>query len=303
MEIPDRRIVMMRPGSLVHGVVKDGNFEVLNRGAGLIASVSLVVYVARGEGWFRSANVEGPLRPGTLVCAPAGPIDCEICEDHEAVVLIVRVPAAGRDGFIVPFVRQLSPVDGAAWHDRLRGIVELAEDDRVRAEHVQALRCDLSQLVWLKRAPYAQETLRGVFGEMWERQGDALLLDQLAAATGYTRNYLNDLVRGHTGRPIGKWIADIRMARARHDLECSGLQIADIATSCGYGDGAYFSRAFRRLHGVPPAIWRIAKQAGDLGDHRIVVLADELEKENGYLSSVDMVRLRLGGQTSERERR
>ena len=32
----------------------------------------------------------------------------------------------------------------------------------------------------------------------------------------------------------------------------------EIGAACGYDDPAYFSRAFRRVHGIPPALWRAA---------------------------------------------
>lgn len=278
MEIPDRRIVVMPPGALAYGIVENRNYRLPDR---LISGASLVISIVRGEGWFRSGNLEGAFRPGTLISAPAGPVDCEVSGDHEAVVLTVRdTGAEDAETFTVPFVRQLSPDDAAMWDIRLRGLVELAEDDRILDEHVKALKCDLSQLVWLKRSPYVRETLSDVFDVLWERHGGPLSLDELAAAAGYTPNYLNDLIRTHTGRPVGKWIADIRMSRARHDLEYTNLQVADVGASCGYDDPAYFSRAFRRLHGVPPAMWRSAKQAGSRGGGAFVVLTEELKREN-----------------------
>jgi AraC-like DNA-binding protein len=275
----------MRPGALADGIVEDANYRLPTR---LIAGASLVIYVVRGEGWFRSGNLEGPFRPGTLISAPAGPLDCEVGGDLEAVVVTVRDLHEGADdaeAFTVPFIRRLSRDDGATWHIRLRAIVELAENDRVQAEHIRALKCDLSPLVWLKRAPYVRETLSDVFGLLWKRQADPLSLNQLAAATGYTPNYLNDLMRTHTGRPVGRWIADIRMARARHELEYTNLQIADVGASCGYDDPAYFSRTFRRLHGVPPAIWRIARQAGSRGGGPFAVMTDDLKRETLLRSS------------------
>src|SRR6266851_4395809 len=54
MEIPDQRIVTMRPDVLADGIVKDGNYRLPN---GLIAGASLVIYMVRGEGWFRSSNL------------------------------------------------------------------------------------------------------------------------------------------------------------------------------------------------------------------------------------------------------
>jgi AraC-like DNA-binding protein len=279
MKTADRQIVVFRPGALADGVVEDGKRALRTRGGGVITSGSLLLYVARGEGWFRSSTVEGPLRPGTLVYAPAGAVDREISEDHEAVIVTLREPREAVDdppALLLPFIRHLSPAEGAAWQSRLTHIVELAEGFRIRAEHVLQLQRELAPLAWLKRAPFAQETLRNAFDVLWRRQADPLLLDKLAGAVGYTPNYLNDLARTNTGRPIGKWIADVRMARARNLLEHTNVQVSNVGAACGYDDAAYFARAFRRLHGVPPMIWRSAKR-DRVGGGGYAVFTDELK--------------------------
>ena len=73
---------------------------------------------------------------------------------------------------------------------------------------------------------------------------EPLSLERLAGDVGYTANYLNDLTRLHTGRPLGGWIAEMRMFRARTALEQTDLPVADIGVMCGYDDPAYFSRFF-----------------------------------------------------------
>ena len=61
----------------------------------------------------------------------------------------------------------------------------------------------------------------------------------------------------------------MRMARARIALEKTELSVAEIGVACGYDDPAYFSRVFRRAHGVPPAMWRIAKRPVDARYNRV----------------------------------
>jgi AraC-like DNA-binding protein len=113
--------------------------------------------------------------------------------------------------------------------------------------------------LWRREPNDAREALTRVFGSIWEHIAEPLTLERLATDVGYTANYLSDLMREHTGRALGSWISDMRMARARVALEHTDLSVGDVGASVGYDDAAYFSRAFRRAHGVPPATWRIAR--------------------------------------------
>ncbi|MBV8581323.1 MAG: helix-turn-helix transcriptional regulator [Candidatus Eremiobacteraeota bacterium] len=265
MDRPDRPIVVVRPGALADGVVGLSSAREPFDVPKVIVGGTLLVYVVHGVGWFRSAHVEGPIGPRTLVCVPAGPFDCEVSDDREAVVVTLNEPPGDADektGFTFPFMRRLDPDEGARWHARLLGVLASTAARTLRAPDVRALKHDLARLIWLKRAPYVQETLADVFDTLWRRHAEPLSLSALAQTVGYSPNYLNDLARAHTGRPLGRWIADIRMARARHDLEHTDIPVAAVGSASGYDDPAYFSRAFRRLHGVPPATWRLAKQEG-----------------------------------------
>jgi AraC-like DNA-binding protein len=282
MEIADQRIVVTRPGLLADGVISGRNYQLPHCGTRMIAGGPFVVYVVRGEGWFRSPNITGSVRPRTLICAPPGPFHCDVSDDGMAVVVALserQSATVDRKDFALPLVRHLSPSEGEAWDMRLTRMLELVEDDAVQQDDIDGLKSDLAPLLWLKRAPYAQETLKSLFSVVWERRDEQLSLETLAAEIGYAPNYLPEFVRTHTGRPLGKWIADIRMTRARHDLEFTELPVAEIGAACGYDDPAYFSRAFRRLHGVPPAHWRLAKRSrGDVGS-RFTVSMDELKRE------------------------
>jgi AraC-like DNA-binding protein len=256
MEICELPIVATGPGAMVEGKVTEDP-EMTARS--MIVGGPVIAYLRRGVGRVRTADGEVPLRPGMLLSAAAGRIDCELGADHSLVVVAMRAPdggEAGKGAFMPPLARQLSPDDGAAWEARLTRMVALAETGRVGDADIAALKGDLERLLWLRDAPYAQDTLREVFRLVWEHAAEPLPLATIAAAVGYTPNYLSDLSREHTGRPLGKWIADIRMTRARHVLETSVIPIAEVGAACGYDDPAYFSRAFRRMHGIPPATWR-----------------------------------------------
>ncbi|MET0329424.1 MAG: AraC family transcriptional regulator [Luteimonas sp.] len=63
------------------------------------------------------------------------------------------------------------------------------------------------------------------------------------------------------GQTPHAWLADVRIARARHLLAQTTLPIAEIAGVCGYGDQSALTRAMRRAIGCTPALWR--RQARD----------------------------------------
>lgn len=255
VELCELPMVLIRPGALAEGkVASDAGMTQHS----VILGGPTLAYVRRGQGRMRTAEGEFPVAPGTLVSVAAGPIACEVGDEHELVVVAMRAADGGRSSFAPPFARRLAPDAADAWHARLLRMVALSDEGRVGEADVAAIWRDLEPLMWLRGGTYARDTLREVFRIVWERAAEPLSLAGIAGAVGYTPNYLTDLSREHTGRSLGKWIADIRMTRARHELETTNLPIAEIGAACGYDDPAYFSRAFRRMHGVPPATWRAA---------------------------------------------
>ena len=228
MELPDRPIVVMRPDSLVEGAVEGGEWS--SKSVSIIAGGSYVAYVVRGEGLMRTPAGETHLRPGMLVASPAGPMDCWMGDGPEIIVVSMREACddPGIHGFMPPIARQLSPEQGDAWRIRLTRLLELGETGRLTGDQLGAVQRDLMPLLCLRDAPYAHDVLMSVYQRVSERLDEPLSLATIAAGVGYTPNYLNDLSRIHTGRPLGKWVADVRMARARVELETTERPIAEI---------------------------------------------------------------------------
>ena len=81
-------------------------------------------------------------------------------------------------------------------------------------------------------------------------------LTDVAQAVGYSPAYLTNLSQSHTGRTVKAWIIERRMAQARRLLTSTAESIKQIADSIGYADAGYFTRQFRKLHGVTPQVWR-----------------------------------------------
>jgi len=83
-----------------------------------------------------------------------------------------------------------------------------------------------------------------------------LNLTDAAAAVFISPNYLSHLLRKNIGKTFLELVLDQRMLLARTRLLNSHEPVGNIARECGYLDEAYFSRRFRKTHGMPPGQFR-----------------------------------------------
>ena len=91
-------------------------------------------------------------------------------------------------------------------------------------------------------------------------------LAEVAQAVRRDPSHLTRVVRQQTGRTVGEWLIQRRMADARRRLLETGQSIAAIATAVGYPDAVHFQRQFRARHGLPPGAWRRAALASGSGN-------------------------------------
>jgi AraC-like DNA-binding protein len=264
MESTDGRIIVLRPGEIAaSAIVRAHGHDHAGKGSDMIAGHDLFLYVAAGEGTYRANGRDGILRPDTLLAVPAGAFSCELTDDRELYVLAVRESVTVPDDpqIFTPFVdRKLSGIEARYVRDRIEDAAERVAAGRFGADDIANMKDSFAPYVWKHEPNGARATLQELFMSIWSRLAEPLTLDKLAHDVGYSANYLNDLAREHTGRSLGGWIADMRMARARVALAHTDAPIAEIGAASGYDDPAYFSRAFRRAHGVPPATWRIGSR-------------------------------------------
>ncbi|MDD1966642.1 AraC family transcriptional regulator [Pseudomonas putida] len=84
----------------------------------------------------------------------------------------------------------------------------------------------------------------------------AMTLTDAAAAAFLSPNYLTHLLRKETGNTFSELVLERRMRLARTQLMNSDKPLSHIAQVCGFTDEAYFSRRFRKAHGMPPGQFR-----------------------------------------------
>lgn len=88
----------------------------------------------------------------------------------------------------------------------------------------------------------------------------AINLNDVARAVGYSSAYLTDLVRRQTGQPLHRWIIQRRMAAACSLLLETNQSVEQIAEAVGYRYTGCFFRQFRISFGTTPQVWRNAQR-------------------------------------------
>jgi AraC-like DNA-binding protein len=81
-------------------------------------------------------------------------------------------------------------------------------------------------------------------------------LVHLAEAVAVSRSALAERFRQWTGLAPMQYLAQWRMQLAAGRLADGTSSVAGVAFDVGYGSEAAFSRAFKKLVGVPPSVWR-----------------------------------------------
>jgi transcriptional regulator GlxA family with amidase domain len=115
------------------------------------------------------------------------------------------------------------------------------------------------QAGWLAglRDPFVGRAL----GLMHAAPARAWTLEELAREACVSRSVLAERFTALVGMPPMHYLASWRMQIAAGLLSGGTTNIATIAAKTGYGSEAAFSRAFKKVVGMPPAEWRRRKAA------------------------------------------
>ncbi len=98
-----------------------------------------------------------------------------------------------------------------------------------------------------KRNSYISNVLR----LLYERFSTELHTEEIAEQFFVSRAKLNRDFEDATGTSIKQYILRLRISHAKFLLR-RGVDCAEVARSCGFGNAQYFNRVFRRIEGVTP---------------------------------------------------
>ena len=96
---------------------------------------------------------------------------------------------------------------------------------------------------------------------MHERPEHPWSVDALAHEVGLSRSALHERFVLYLGQPPIQYLASWRIQLGARLLRESNRNVATIALDVGYDSEAAFSRAFKRMVGMPPAAWRKAQSS------------------------------------------
>jgi AraC family transcriptional regulator, transcriptional activator of pobA len=229
--------------------------------------------------WYR------PAAGAVFVVAAGQVLDPGALGDLDGGVGVLFDPAAlGEDGrspwptwrthpLLFPFLHghyggllrlELPKPERLDWNRAIEAIeTELAERhdgyQQAALAHLTLLLIDLARLAGdvigdLRRG--GEPMLADVFAVIDRRYSERLSLRDVAREVGMTPGHLTTVVRRRTGRTVQEWILERRMAEARKLLAGNGMAIHEAAQRVGIPDPGYFSRLFRRTHGMSPRDWR-----------------------------------------------
>jgi AraC family transcriptional regulator of arabinose operon len=119
----------------------------------------------------------------------------------------------------------------------------------------------MGRMIRLRRAPQGEdpgprERVRRSAEHMKERLERPPAVSELASLAGLSASHYASLFHRLLGCPPKAYFERLRLHRAAGLLLTTGDSVKAIAAKMGYRDALYFSRTFRRVHGVAPSEYR-----------------------------------------------
>ena len=196
-----------------------------------------------------------------LVC---GFLGCDVRPFNPLLATLPRVLcASGRDGAPAGWLSRFMEVaEAEVSHPRPGGAAVLARLSElmfveVVRRYLEALPPDRTGWLAGLRDPHVGRALAALHA----RPGHPWALDALGHEAGLSRSALAERFTALVGLPPIQYLGRWRMQVAAGLLAGTHDGVAAIGARVGYASEAAFSRAFKKVVGIPPAAWRRRKAA------------------------------------------
>ncbi|MFF1253461.1 helix-turn-helix domain-containing protein [Pseudarthrobacter sp. NPDC058329] len=235
------------------------------------AQETIVMICVAGAGWVETAGSRHDVGKATAVVIPGGTGEAHAygaSQDDPWTIWWCHVRGADAAELIGESgVRPDRPVIPLVAVDRLTAmldeIITALEQDQSPARLVATAGMAWKLLATLavdRRLPEQGTPLQQAMKFLEDRVDGAIRLPELAKVVGVSSSQLSKLFREATGGGVLAHHTALKMARARLLLDTTGLSIAEVGRGVGLNDQFYFSRQFRRLHGVSPRTYRAERK-------------------------------------------
>jgi AraC-like DNA-binding protein len=229
---------------------------------------TIVMLCVSGSGTVRISAGTYVLTPGTWTTIPAGvPHEYRAADDDPWTIWWLHVRGEDSAEIARPMVGAHQPVPRLRSLDRVLALfdelVALLEG-RLSPAHLLAA----SGVAWNLLARMSADTILPAEGSALERAirylesrvDGSIRVSELASMVGVSSSHLTALFREATGGGPGAFHTSLKMAKARTLLDTTSASISEVAHAVGYADPLYFSRQFRRIHGVNPSQYRAQRK-------------------------------------------
>lgn len=98
-------------------------------------------------------------------------------------------------------------------------------------------------------SPFVEDALEYIH----ENATGHLSLTDTALHCAVSPEHLSRVFRKETGFGFNEYINIYRLKRAESLLKSGISSVAQVAQACGFSDSNYFSKAYRRMYGIPPS--------------------------------------------------
>jgi AraC-like DNA-binding protein len=88
------------------------------------------------------------------------------------------------------------------------------------------------------------------------RVNQVFRVQDYADAQNLHPNYLSNVIKSKTGRPIGTWIAEKNITQAKYLLQNSNISVKEIAYRLCFADAAHFTNYFKKHTNTSPITFR-----------------------------------------------
>ncbi|MFD2882129.1 helix-turn-helix transcriptional regulator [Paenibacillus rhizoplanae] len=89
---------------------------------------------------------------------------------------------------------------------------------------------------------------------------DAIGVEDIAGAAMTSKYHFQRMFHALTGFTVTEYVRNRRLTLAAEELAGTDGKVIDIALKYGYETPESFAKAFQRVHGVTPPIWRRKKE-------------------------------------------
>lgn len=194
---------------------------------------------------------------GTAVFVPPGVRHC--FEYADSGIAFATAKFKLNAPFPEPSAGLLSP--GAAESYFLSEIVRLLRELPPDYEKIIGLLLgNLFSLHYGPRLEPGVPKIISIINALISRNGGRIRIQELAERSGYSRDYLNRVIRSKFGIPLKAYIDNELAERARRYLDYSERNISEVANQLGFPDIYSFSRFFSRMNnGLSPTAFRRRK--------------------------------------------